>query len=65
MPESGDFGPCFTRTAKKVRRFELGFEPASPVGDVKTIHGLQAGGGRVRVWQWQRAPGVTDSNCRL
>lgn len=114
VPESGDFGPCFTRTAKRVRRFELGFEPASLVGDVKTIRGLQAGGeaakaglrngdvvtyavamdklqgeqdarltldvsrdGRrfpvtylprgepVRVWQWRRAPGVTDSNCRL
>jgi hypothetical protein len=44
VPESGDFGPCFKRTAKKVRRFELGFEPASLVGDVKTIRGLQAGG---------------------
>lgn len=44
VPESGDFGPCFKRTTKKVRRFELGFEPASLVGDVKTIRGLQAGG---------------------
>jgi len=114
VPESGDFGPCFQRTAKKVRRFELGFEPASLVGDVKTIRGLQAGGEaakaglrdgdvvtyavamdkiqgqqdakltlnvvrdgrrfpvtylprgeRVQVWQWQRAPGVADSACKL
>jgi len=114
VPESDDFGPCFKRTVKKVRRFELGFEPASLVGDVKTIRGLQAGGEaakaglrdgdvvtyavamdkiqgeqdakltlnvtrdgrrfpvtylprgeRVQVWQWQRAPGVADSDCRL
>jgi hypothetical protein len=44
VPESGDFGPCFKRTTKKVRRFELGFEPASLVGDVKTIRGVEAGG---------------------
>jgi hypothetical protein len=114
VPESDDFGPCFQRTAKKVRRFELGFEPASLAGDVKTIRGLQAGGEaakaglrdgdvvtyavamdkiqgqqdakltlnvtrdgrrfpvtylprgeRVQVWQWQRVPGVADSNCKL
>lgn len=114
VPESDDFGPCFKRGTKKVRRFELGFEPASLVGDVKTIRGLHAGGeaakaglrngdvvtyavamdkiqgeqearltlnvtrdGRrfpvtylprgepVQVWQWQRVPGVADSNCQL
>jgi predicted metalloprotease with PDZ domain len=114
VPESDDFGPCFKRTTKKVRRFELGFEPASLVGDVKTIRGLRAGGEaakaglrdgdvvtyavamdkiqgeqdtkltlnvtrdgrrfpitylprgeRVQVWQWQRVPGVADSDCRL
>lgn len=41
LPEPGDFGPCFTRTTGKVRRFELGFEPKSLVGDVKTIRALQ------------------------
>ena len=41
LPESGDFGPCFTRTTAKFRRFELGFEPKSLVGDVKTIRDLQ------------------------
>lgn len=114
VPEPDDFGPCFKRATKKVRRFELGFEPASLVGDVKTIRGLHAGGeaakaglrngdvvtyavamdkiqgeqearltlnvtrdGRrfpitylprgepVQVWQWQRVPGVADSNCQL
>jgi predicted metalloprotease with PDZ domain len=40
LPESGDFGPCFSRTTAKVRRFELGFDPKSLVGDVKTIRSL-------------------------
>lgn len=43
LPESGDFGPCFARTTGRFRRFELGFEPKSLVGDVKTIRGLIAG----------------------
>src|SRR6185437_2297425 len=42
LPESGDFGPCFSRTMAKFRRFELGFDPKSLVGDVKTIRGLMA-----------------------
>lgn len=43
LPEPDDFGPCFTRTTAKVRRFELGFEPKSLVGTTKTIHGLIPG----------------------
>jgi predicted metalloprotease with PDZ domain len=43
VPEAGDFGPCFTRTTARVRRFELGFEPKSLVGEVKTIRGLAPG----------------------
>ncbi|HEX3886204.1 MAG TPA: hypothetical protein VHW05_01815 [Phenylobacterium sp.] len=43
LPESGDFGPCFARTTGKFRRFDLGFEPKSLVGDVKTIRGLIPG----------------------
>jgi predicted metalloprotease with PDZ domain len=43
LPESGDFGPCFARTTAKFRRFELGFDPKSLVGDVKTIKGLMPG----------------------
>lgn len=43
LPESGDFGPCFRRTTGKFRRFELGFEPKSLVGEVKTIRGLIPG----------------------
>ncbi len=43
LPEADDFGPCFTRTTAKVRRFEIGFEPKSLVGTTKTIRGLVAG----------------------
>ncbi|HLZ74169.1 hypothetical protein [Phenylobacterium sp.] len=43
LPESADFGPCFARTTAKFRRFDLGFEPKSLVGDVKTIRDLQPG----------------------
>jgi len=40
LPESDDFGPCFLRTTRKIRRFELGFDPKSMVGGEKTIRGL-------------------------
>jgi predicted metalloprotease with PDZ domain len=43
LPAAGDFGPCFTRTTAPFRRFDLGFEPKSLVGDVKAIRGLQPG----------------------
>jgi predicted metalloprotease with PDZ domain len=43
LPEPDDFGPCFTRTTAKVRRFELGFEPKSLVGTTKVIRGLIPG----------------------
>ena len=48
LPEADDFGPCFTRTTAKVRRFELGFEPKSLVGTTKTIRGLMAGSGAAK-----------------
>lgn len=41
LPGPKAFGSCFNRTTAKVRRFELGFDPKSLVGDVKTIRGLQ------------------------
>ena len=43
LPDSDDFGPCFRRTTGRIRRFELGFDPKSLVGAVKTIRGLKAG----------------------
>lgn len=41
LPGSEAFGPCFIRTTGRFRRFDLGFEPKSLVGDVKTIRGLK------------------------
>lgn len=43
LPEPDDFGPCFTRTTAKARRFEPGFAPKSLVGTTKTIRGLIPG----------------------
>lgn len=43
LPGSDAFGPCFTRTTATFRRFDLGFEPKSLVGEVKTIRGLKPG----------------------
>ena len=43
LPESDGFGPCFHRTVEKIRRFDLGFDNASLLGNVKTIKGLKAG----------------------
>jgi hypothetical protein len=43
LPESNGFGPCFHRTVKKIRQFDLGFDNASLLGDVKTIKGLEPG----------------------
>ncbi|MDP1875875.1 hypothetical protein [Phenylobacterium sp.] len=43
LPESDAFGPCFARITRPFRRFELGFEPTSLVGHVKTISGLIPG----------------------
>ena len=40
LPESGDYGPCFQRTTKKIRRFELGFDPKSLTLTSHIIHGL-------------------------
>ena len=40
LPESGDYGPCFRRTTKNIRRFELGFDPKSLIGMPHVIRGL-------------------------
>jgi predicted metalloprotease with PDZ domain len=41
LPDSDAFGPCFVRTTGKARPFDIGFEPKSLVGAVKTIRGLE------------------------
>ena len=48
LPGPHAFGPCFARTTATVRRFELGFDPKSLVGDVKTIRGLLRDGEAAR-----------------
>jgi M61 glycyl aminopeptidase len=40
LPESDDYGPCFRRTIKKIRRFEPGFDSKSLIGAEKIIQGL-------------------------
>jgi predicted metalloprotease with PDZ domain len=42
VPESDDFGPCFHRVVKQIRRFDLGFDNASILGDRKIIKGLKS-----------------------
>ncbi len=41
LPESGDYGPCFRRTTKQVRRFDVGFDFTSLIGAKKVIKGLK------------------------
>jgi predicted metalloprotease with PDZ domain len=41
LPESEDYGPCFRRVVKKIRRFDVGFDFKSLVGQEKTVRGLQ------------------------
>jgi predicted metalloprotease with PDZ domain len=43
LPDSDGFGPCFDRTVEKIRQFDLGFDNASLLGNVKTIKGLKSG----------------------
>jgi hypothetical protein len=43
LPESGDFGPCFRRTTKKIRVFDPGFDILSMVGPEKILRGLKPG----------------------
>ena len=43
LPEPGGFGPCFTRTAKMLRRYQLGFEPKVLTEPKRIVRGLTAG----------------------
>ncbi|WP_213982233.1 peptidase M61 [Sphingomonas sp. dw_22] len=43
VPPSDAFGPEFRRTTKMLRRFELGFDPASLLARPKIVRGLIAG----------------------
>lgn len=41
LPPSDAFGPCFERTTASLRRFDLGFEPASLNASPRIIEGLR------------------------
>lgn len=43
LPPSGAFGPKFRRVQKALRRFDLGFDPASLLARPKIVRGLIAG----------------------
>lgn len=43
LPPSDAFGPCFQRTTKPLRRFDLGFDPASLLESPKIVRGLKEG----------------------
>ncbi|HSZ62818.1 MAG TPA: hypothetical protein VK828_13530 [Terriglobales bacterium] len=43
LPESAGFGPCFTRTTKMLRRYQLGFEPKVLVEPKRIVRGLIPG----------------------
>lgn len=43
VPESGDLGPCFRRVTRQVRRFDVGFDFGSLIGERKVVRGLKPG----------------------
>lgn len=43
LPPDDAFGPCFSRTTIRVRRYELGFEPAVLAEQKRIVRGLVAG----------------------
>ncbi|WP_052129719.1 hypothetical protein [Sphingomonas sp. 35-24ZXX] len=43
LPESDAFGPCFRRTTKDLKRYDLGFAPEALVSSPRIIRGLVPG----------------------
>jgi predicted metalloprotease with PDZ domain len=43
LPKPDGFGPCFTRTTKTLRRYQLGFEPSVLVEPKRIVRGLTPG----------------------
>jgi hypothetical protein len=43
LPDSHAFGPCFARTTKMLRRYELGFDPAVLIERKRIVRGLVPG----------------------
>ena len=48
LPASDAFGPCFRRVAKRMRRYELGFDPKVLVEPRRIIRGLVPGSAAAR-----------------
>jgi predicted metalloprotease with PDZ domain len=48
LPESEGFGPCFTRTTRMLRRYQLGFEPKVLTEPKRVVRGLIPGSAAVR-----------------
>jgi predicted metalloprotease with PDZ domain len=40
VPQPDAFGPCFTRTTARLRRYDLGFDPDVLVQPTRVVHGL-------------------------
>jgi len=43
LPDSGGFGPCFSRSTRMLRRYQLGFEPKVLVEPKRIVRGLIPG----------------------
>jgi len=43
LPGSSAFGPCFTRTSRELRRYELGFDPIVLTEKPRKVHGIIEG----------------------
>lgn len=48
LPEPGGFGPCFTRTTKMLKRYELGFDPKVLTEPKRIVRGLVPGSAAAR-----------------
>ena len=48
LPASDAFGPCFRKTTKPMRRYELGFDSAVLAEPRRIVRGLQAGSAAAR-----------------
>lgn len=48
LPDSDAFGPCFERTTAKLRRYELGFDPAVLIQPKRIVRGLVANSAAAR-----------------
>ena len=74
VPPPGAFGPCFTRRARRMRRFELGFAEPSFRADPPRVQGLVPGSAAAqaglregdRILEHDEiAPSQTDPACRF